>query len=101
MFLRCSQQDVVICWWTSSIFEHLVKKKGLSKRTFYLMKQKKTKNQLSQFSESSLFVATSNKLYFEENTMCEWFEVIVSQKRYRCIASQLRARQNGTIVCYM
>ena len=64
------------------------------------MKKKKTKNQLSQFSESSLLVATSNKQYFEENTMCEWFEVVLSQKRYRCIASQLRARQNGKIVCY-
>ena len=62
--------------------------------------KKKTKNELSQFSESSLLVATSNKQYFEENTMCEWFEVMLSQKRYRCIASQLRARQNGKIVCY-
>ena len=90
---------MVICWWTSSIFEHLVKKKRLVQADIYLVK-KKTKNQLSQFSESSLLVATSNKQYFEENTMCEWFEVVLSQKRYRCIASQLRARQNGKIVCY-
>ena len=57
--------------------------------------KKKMKHQLSQFSELSLLVATSNKQYFEENTMCEWFEVILWQKRYRCIASKLRARQNG------
>ena len=91
---------MVICWWTSSIFEHLDKKKRLVQADIYLVKKKKTKHQLSQFSESSLLVATSNKQYFEENTMCEWFEVVLSQKRYRCIASQLRARQNGKIVCY-
>ena len=90
-----------ICWWTSSIFEHLVKKKeACASGHLPCEKKKKTKNQLSQFSESSLLVATSNKQYFEENTMCEWFEVMLSQKRYRCIASQLRARQNGKIVCY-
>ena len=66
-----------ICWWTSSIFEHLVKKKRLVQADIYLVKKKKkTKNQLSQFSESSLLVATFNKQYFEENTVCEWFEVV-------------------------
>ena len=91
---------MVICWWTSSIFEKWSKKKRLGQADILPCEKKKTKNQLSQFSESSLLVATSNKQYFEENTMCEWFEVVLSQKRYRCIASQLRARQNGKIVCY-
>ena len=77
------------------------KKKRLVQADIYLVNlEKKKKNQLSQFSESSLLVATSNKQYFEENTMCEWFEVILSQKCFKCIASQLRARQNGKIVCY-
>ena len=61
--------------------------------------QKKLKNQLAQFSESSLLVATSNNQYFEEITLCEWFDVICSQKCVSCIASRLRARQNGTMVC--
>ena len=38
--------------------------------------QKKIENQLSQFSESSLLVATSNNQYVEEITLCEWFDVI-------------------------
>ena len=61
--------------------------------------QKKSKNQLAQFSESSVLVATSNNQYFEEITLCEWFDVICSQKCVSCIASRLRARQNGTMVC--
>ena len=61
--------------------------------------QKKIENQLSQFSESSLLVATSNNQYFEEITVCEWFDVIFSQKCVSCIASRLRARQNGKMVC--
>ena len=61
--------------------------------------QKKSKNQLSQFSESSLLVATSNNQYFEEITVCAWFDVIFSQKRVSCIPSRLRARQNGKMVC--
>ena len=97
--MRCSEQDVGICWWTSSIFENLEKKKRLVQADILPCEKKKTKNQLSQFLESSLLVATSNKQYFEENTMCEWFDVILSQIRYRFIASQLRARQNGKLVC--
>ena len=61
--------------------------------------QKKSKNQLSQFSEWSLLVATSNTQYFEEITLCEWFDVISLQKCVSCIASRLRARQNGKMVC--
>ena len=61
--------------------------------------QKKSKNQLAQFSESSLLVAISNNQYVEEITLCEWFDVIFSQKRVSCIPSLLRARQNGKMVC--
>ena len=61
--------------------------------------QKKSKNQLAQFSESSVLVATSNNQYFEEITLCEWFDVIFSQKCVSCIPSRLRARQNGKMVC--
>ena len=67
--------------------------------SFYLVFKKKSKNQLSQFSESSLLVATSNNQYVEEITVCEWFDVISSQKCVSCIASRLRARQNGKMVC--
>ena len=90
-----------ICWWTSSIFGHLVHKHRLVQAdpSFYLVFKKKSKNQLSQFSESSVLVATSNNQYFEEITLCEWFDVISSQKCVSCIASRLRARQNGKMVC--
>ena len=67
--------------------------------SFYLVFKKKLKNQLAQFSESSLLVTTSNNQYCKKMTMCEWFDVISSQKCVSCIASRLRARQNGTMVC--
>ena len=90
-----------ICWWASSIFGHLVQKHRLVQAdpSFYLVFKKNSKNRLSQFSESSLLVATSNKQYFEEITLWEWFDVIFAQKCFSCIASRLRARQNGKMVC--
>ena len=72
---------------------------GADHSSFYLVFKKKSKNQLSQFSESSLLVATSNNQYVEEITFCEWFDVVSWQKCVSCIVSRLRARQNGTMVC--
>ena len=89
-----------ICWWASSIFGHLVHKHRLVKSPHHsTLLLKKIENQLSQFSESSLLVTTSNNQYFEEITLCEWFDVISLQKCVSCIASRLRARQNGKMVC--
>ena len=90
-----------ICWWASSIFGHLVQNTGWCRPLVILpcVQKKNEKSTCSILGIIYLLVTTSNNQYFEEITVCEWFDVIFSQKCVSCIPSLLWARQNGKMVC--